>query len=469
MQRPVGFWVPQLSSPPDVFRARRARLAELRKGGNKPVVLASGWARPRNFAHNVYPFRAESHFLYFAGAHIEGALLWMHGSNACLFMEPPDPEMELWAGRAKTLEQWSEVLGIVVRPLEEFALEVEPVCLPPQDEETAGWMASLLERPVDAQFGPDLEGADRALRDQVVKCRLVHDEGAVEQLKLAAEGSAEAHRVGMRATRRATREAEVRGAMEGALIAAGLCPGYTPIVTMHGEILHAERSDGMLESGQLLLCDVGGETREGWNGDITRTWPVSGKFSPTQRDAYQAVLDVQKSAIDGARPSVDYADLHLRAVRQMAEALVDLGILKGGTTDTLVETGAASVFFPHGLGHLLGLDVHDMEDLGDAAGYGPGQKRSQHPSLSTLRLRRVLQENMCVTIEPGFYQVPLLLERAKADQRVRELIDWKRLEAFSDVRGIRIEDDVLVGDQGARVLSAAAPKEISEIEALLAE
>jgi Xaa-Pro aminopeptidase len=462
-----------VQSHSSVFRARRERLAklrlsELRKGEKTPVILASGWARPRNFAHNVYPFRAESHFLYFVGAHIEGALLSLSGSSACLFMEPPDPEMELWMGRAKTLSEWSEQLGLPVRPLEEFTLDVEPACIPPQDEETASWMAALLERPVDAQLGPDLEGADADLGAQIIECRLFHDDGAVAQLELAAEGSAAAHRAGMRATRHATREREVRGAMEGALVAAGLCPGYTPIVTTHGEILHAERSDGALTSGQLLLCDVGGETREGWNADITRTWPVNGEFSPTQRDVYQAVLDVQERAIEGVRVGVDYAELHLQALRHMAESLVDLGILKG-TTDALVETGAASVFFPHGLGHLLGLDVHDMEDLGDAAGYAPGQKRSAHPTLSTLRLRRVLKENMYVTIEPGFYQVPLLLERAKADASVRQFVDWSRLEAFSDVRGIRIEDDVLVGEKGPRVLSASAPKEIAEIEALLAE
>lgn len=456
------------ASPPEIFRARRERLLGLRQREKTPAALASGWARPRNFAHNVYPFRAESHFLYFVGVHIEGALLLMQGSNSCLFMEPPDPEMELWMGRARTLEQWSEALGLLVRPLAELEFEVEPACLPPQDEETAGWMSVLLERAVDAQLGPELEGADARLAAQVIECRLVHDEGAVAQLALAALGSASAHRAGMRATRGATSETEVRGAMIGALVAEGLYPGYTPIVTTHGEILHAERSDGGLESGQLLLCDVGGETREGFTADITRTWPVSGKFSPTQRDIYQAVLQVQKRAIEGVRSGVDYADLHLRAVRQTAEALVDLRILKG-TTDALVETGAASVFFPHGLGHLLGLDVHDMEDLGDAAGYAPGQERSEHPTFSTLRLRRVLRENMCVTIEPGFYQVPLLLERAKTDARVSQLIDWNRLEEFSDVRGIRIEDDVLVGAQGASVLSAEAPKEISEIEDLLAD
>ncbi len=393
-------------------------------------------------------------------------MLVLEGDRVALFVEPSDPEMELWAGRARTLDEWSEALAIPVRPLSELALRTTPACLPPQDEETAAWMSVLLRREVEAQSGPHLSGADVLLADQLVACRLSYDEAAQHQLAFAAETSAAAHRAGMRATRGATRETEVRGAMVGALIGAGLVPGYTPIVTTQGQILHAERSDGALNSGDLILCDVGGETREGFNADITRTWPVSGRFSPTQRDIYQGVLDVQKKAASGVGPGVNYADLHLAAVRNVAEFLRDLGVLRGGL-DELVQSGAASVFFPHGLGHLLGLDVHDMEDLGDRAGYGENQERDAHPTLATLRLTRVLKAGMCVTIEPGFYQVPLLLERARADARVAQLIDWQRLGSFSDVRGIRIEDDVLVSDGGGIVLSDAAPKEIEHIEQML--
>jgi Xaa-Pro aminopeptidase len=230
--------------------------------------------------------------------------------------------------------------------------------------------------------------------------------------------------------------------------------------------LHAASSAGALSPGDLILCDVGGETPEGYTADITRTWPVSGEFSPTQRDIYVLVLAVQKAAVAGAVSGVNYAALHERAGRAFAEGLAELGILRG-SSDELFESGAASLFFPHGLGHLLGLDVHDMEDLGDRAGYGSGAVRSLHPAFTALRLNRTLLPGMCVTIEPGFYQVPLLLERARADNAVRHLVNWDRLADFSDVRGIRIEDDVLITEREPEVLSRDAPKEISEVCAVV--
>src|SRR5690606_16171315 len=191
-----------------------------------------------------YPFRAESHFLYFVGEHIEGAVLLFEGDEVCLYVDPPDPEMELWAGRARTLAEWSEALKLPVRPLDELDTASTAACVPPQDEETAAWMSALLQRHVDAQAGPALRGADAILAGQVIACRLLHDEAARRQMAIAAEKSAHAHIAGMKATRGSTRETEIRGAMEGALIALGLVPGYTPIVTTHGEILHAERSEG---------------------------------------------------------------------------------------------------------------------------------------------------------------------------------------------------------------------------------
>ncbi len=450
-----------------IFEARRARLSRLLGArGVERAVLASGWARPRNFAHNVYPFRAESHFLYLVGLHLEGALLVFERGQFRLFVTPQDAEMALWEGRHATPRELGLELELDVRALAEFEADAEFACLPPQDEETAGWLGALLDRDIVPQSGPELEGLDAELAESMVELRLVHDEAAIEGLRHAAAVSAAAHVAGMRATRGASHEYVVRGAMEGAIAAAGMRNSYIPIVSVRGEILHNTVSRGVLEPGQLLLADVGAETEEGWAGDITRTWPTSGHFSPTQRDLYQLVLDVQLGAIDGVREGVRYLDLHRLAGRRMGEGLVDLGILKG-RADDLYARGAVAVFFPHGLGHLLGLDVHDMEDLGDRAGYDAGSSRSEKPGESALRLDRVLARDQVVTIEPGFYQSPLLLERARSNPALAELIDWERLAHFADVRGIRIEDDVRVGDGPAEVLSQAAPKRIAELEALI--
>ena len=201
----------------------------------------------------------------------------------------------------------------------------------------------------------------------------------------------------------------------------------------------------------------------GWASDLTRTWAVTGKFSPTQRDLYEVVLAAHDACIEKMRPGVEYRDIHLLAASVIAQGLVDLGILQGQVSD-LVERDAHALFFPHGVGHLVGLDVHDMEDLGDLAGYEAGRKRSDRFGLGFLRLNRPLQPSMLVTIEPGFYQVPAILKDPQTRSKYQDVVNWERLDQFSDVRGIRIEDDVLVTEEGTQVLTADLPTQADEIE-----
>jgi Xaa-Pro aminopeptidase len=217
----------------------------------------------------------------------------------------------------------------------------------------------------------------------------------------------------------------------------------------------------------LLLADVGAETSMGWAADVTRTWPVSGKFSPTQRAIYDVVLAAHDACIDRISPGVEYQDIHLLAARIMAEGLVDLGILRGHVED-LVEMDAHALFFVHGIGHLIGLDVHDMEDFGDLAGYQQGRVRSSRFGLGYLRLNRVLQAGMLVSIEPGFYQVPAILNNPEIRTKYKDSVKWEELEKFADVRGIRIEDDIIVTEGGREVLTAKLPTKALEIEELVA-
>jgi Xaa-Pro aminopeptidase len=241
---------------------------------------------------------------------------------------------------------------------------------------------------------------------------------------------------------------------------------YNSIVTVHGEVLHNECYHNSIQPQDLLLADVGAETPNGWAADITRTWAVSGKFSATQRDIYEIVLKAHDDCIAKLRPGVEYQDIHLLAAQIIAEGLVDLGILKGKPQD-LVAMDAHALFFPHGVGHLLGLDVHDMEDLGDIAGYEPGRSRSDRFGLEYLRLNRPLESGMLVTIEPGFYQVPAILNNSEFRARYQDIINWDRLAQFDDVRGIRIEDDVLITDTGKEVLTEKLPTKVEEIEDLV--
>jgi Xaa-Pro aminopeptidase len=236
---------------------------------------------------------------------------------------------------------------------------------------------------------------------------------------------------------------------------------------VHGEVLHSEHYHNPLQTGDLLLADVGAETSTGWAADVTRTWPVSGKFSPTQRAIYDVVLAAHDACIDCISPGVEYQDIHLLAARVMAAGLVDLGILRGNVDD-LVEMDAHALFFVHGIGHLIGLDVHDMEDLGDLAGYQAGRTRSSRFGLGFLRLNRVLRPRMLVSIEPGFYQVPAILNNSENRAKYKNIVKWDELEKFADVRGIRIEDDILVTEEGREVLTGKLPTKALDIEELVA-
>jgi Xaa-Pro aminopeptidase len=448
-------------TPPAAFAARRARLSAAFSG---PALFISGLSRPRNFAGNRYPFRAESHFLYFLGRPIEGAALLVEPGSATLFAPWPDPEAELWGGKQPSLDDLSRELEIEVRPIDEFSPHDELATLPAQDAESSIWQSELVAREIIHGSGFELEGRDRALGDAVIDIRLENDEAALAQMRFAADVAERAHRAGMRTTRPGQREFQVRAEMEAAICASGCACSYNSIVTVHGEVLHNERHDGLLTGSDLLLADVGAETPEGWASDVTRVWPARGEFSSTQRALYDVVLASQRAAITKVAPGVRYLDVHRAAGLEMLRGLIDLGIFSGDLAD-LYARGAAALFFPHGIGHLLGLDVHDMEDLGDRAGYAPGRVRSKNAGDRYLRLDRDLRAGMVVTIEPGFYQIAGLLSNAAEVGGLEAALDRKRLNDFADVRGIRIEDDVLVTNSGCEVLTRAIPKTADEVEA----
>lgn len=443
---------------------RRAKLLEALAG--RPALIPSGRARPRNYAANPYPFRASSHFLYFVGIPLEDAGLWLDGARAVLLLDPQERSDALWHGPLPSHAELASSLGLELAPwsaLSRLRAGRPSATVPPLGRTQAEQLASWLSRPTE---GLGRDQLDAPLLDAIVALRLMHDEAALEELQRAADHSVAAHRAGMRATAPGIREQEVCAVMEYELARAGSGTAYGSIVSVHGEVLHNHRHDNVLRDGDLLLCDVGGETDTGYAADITRTWPVSGRFSATQRTIYELVLAMQSDAIAAVRPGARYRDIHLVAARTLIDGLVQLRVLDGNV-DALLEDGAHALFFPHGIGHLLGLDVHDMEDLGDRAGYAPGRTRSAQFGLGYLRLDRDLAPGMLVTIEPGFYQVPSLLADPRAVGLSDRALDRTRLAAFADVRGIRIEDDVLVTDDGARVLTEALAKRPDDVEALV--
>lgn len=447
----------------DTLRLRRQQLANLI---DFPAILWSGSNTPRNFPANPFLFRASSHFLYFAGLPLSNAAIRLETGKLELFIDDPSPNSALWHGKMPTREEIAQKIGAdVARPMAELESWVEDAAtIAIQDAATWTQQTQLLNRWILPESPP--EGIDLELAKAIVSIRLTHDQAALTELRKAAAVTVEAHKAGMAATPQAKLEAEVRAAMEGVIIAHNMTTSYNSIVTVHGEVLHNEQYHHPLQPGDLLLADVGAETQMGWAGDVTRTWPVSGKFSSTQRDIYNVVLAAHDACIAKIHPGVEYGDIHLLAATVIAEGLVELGILQGNPQD-LVEMDAHALFFPHGIGHLLGLDVHDLEDLGDLAGYEEGRERSDRFGLGYLRLNRPLRPGMLVTIEPGFYQVPAILNDANLRSKYENVVNWQRLSEFADVRGIRIEDDVLVTTAGSEVLTAALPNSASAVENLV--
>lgn len=444
---------------------RRARVtAHL---GNRPALVAAGAPRPRGTYRGLLPFRAASHFLYLFGLHLpRGMGLW-NGVEWQLYLPEPGPDAALWTGPEPGPNELAELLGLPVLPRPRLgdAVARRPVAtLPAPDVETCVEQSTLLDRMIRPGT---LAAVDEPLADALIELRLRHDAAAVAGLEDAAAATVAAHTAGLRATKPGVAERAVRAALEGELLRRGFSTSYNSIVSVHGEVLHNEDHHHSLAAGDLLLVDAGAETSGGWAGDVTRTWPVGGHYSPAQRDLYDVVLTAQTAATAAIRPGLRYLELQGIASLAMAKGLVALGILAGDPAE-LVADGVVALFFPHGVGHLIGLDVHDLDDLGDRATYAPGRTRSTLPGLKALRLDRDLEPGMAVTVEPGFYQVPAILRdpdrTAVAGARLRR----DRLAAFADVRGIRIEDTVLVTSDGHQNLTASLPKEAATIESAMA-
>lgn len=445
---------------------RRQQLAQQFEG---QALLWSGTAVARNFAANHFPFRASSHFLYFAGLPLQNAVLGLEAGQLTLFWDEPHPDAALWQGPSSSRAAIAAQIGAETHfPLSAVSTWAQnaatlPALHPSIQEQQRECLGRTIH-PI-SQGGPGAgDERDYQLATAVIQLRLQHDDFALTQLQQAAQITVEAHLHGMQSTLNHTSEAAIRADIESVMMAYQCPTAYASIVTVHGEVLHNDTYPHALMPGDLLLVDAGAETPLGWAADVTRTWPVSGHFSPTQRDLYEIVLAAHDACIAEVAPGVEFCDLHLLAAQAIAAGLVEVGILKGQPED-LVEQDAHALFFPHGIGHLLGLDVHDMEDLGDLAGYAPGRQRCDRLGLRYLRLDRPLCPQMLVTIEPGFYQIPALLNNSNLRQQYGDCVNWERLAQFEDVRGIRIEDDVLVTAEGCQVLTSALPTQAEDVEA----
>ena len=455
------------------YERRRETLLAADEPASGLVLLLGNEQTAMNYRANPYPFRQDSTFLYSCGIDEPGlaGILDLDEGTSRLYGDDPDLDEVVWMGQRPTVREYADRSGIpetssLAALPDDLAAALRadrPVhVLPPYRANQYQRLGTLLDRPPDRIDDTASESLIRAVVDQ----RLRKTSEEVEQLERAVDVTAEMHEAAMRRVHPGDTEREIAGHLTGIAEAQGRGLSFRPTCSIHGEVLHNHAYSNELQEDDLLLVDAGAASPEHYAGDITRVTPVGGTFTPRQRAVYQGVLAAQQAAIAAIEPGVPFRDLHLLSARILTEHLIEMGLMTGPAEDA-VAAGAHALFFPHGLGHMLGLDTHDMENLGDdVVGYAPDQARSEQFGLHTLRLARPLERGFVVTVEPGCYFIPELIQRWKRDDRHADFIDYDTVEAFVDFGGIRIEDDVLVTNKGPRVLGPGIPKAIDEVEQL---
>ena len=453
---------------PDTFAARRAALADAVPGGL--IVLLGNGPAPMNYAANLYPFRQDGSFRYYTGLDAPSLALTLDADSgaATLYGREATLADRVWDGERPTLGERAEDAGVPqTAPPEALAEAVAAArrrgravhVLPPYRAEHRLRLAGLLG------LAPDGVAASEPLTDAVIAQRLLKTDAEVAEIEQALMIADEMHQTAMWMAQPGTTEYEVAAALESVAHSLGSHLSFPPIVSTRGEVPHHRATGYELEAGDLLLHDAGCVAPDsGYAADVTRVSPVGGTFSERQRAVYELVLRAQLACIDGCAPGVSFRDLHDLASRTLAAGLVDLGLLRGDV-DEIVAAGAHGAFFHHGLGHPMGLDVHDLEGLGeDRVGYGDEATRSTQFGTEYLRFARTLRPGHVMTIEPGLYFNAVLFEIWRAEGRHADMIDYDEAERWVGFGGVRIEDDVLITADGHRVLGPPIPKTPEEVE-----
>lgn len=455
----------------NTYQTRRARLKkDLKSGlllfmGNNEIGM--------NYAGNTYHFRQDSNFLYFFGIDKPGlaAVIDIDNDREIIFGDDLSMEDIVWMGAMPGMKVLAEQVGVrevlPSRRLSSFLKKAKKSgsavhFLPPYRHDNMLLLKDMLQIPVAKLKNSASEAFIRA----VVAQRSNKSGEEIAEMERAVDISGAMHVAAMKDAREGQVEAQLAGMVEGMAVAGGGNLSYPVILSVNGQILHNHYHGNVLKKGQMVLGDFGAETAMHYAGDITRTFPVAGKFTTKQRDIYEIVLDAEINAIAALRPGTAYRDVHLAAARRMAEGLKALGLMQGDL-DEAVALGAHALFFPHGLGHMIGLDVHDMEDLGEQfVGYSDKVTRSTQFGTAYLRLARELEPGFVLTVEPGIYFIPQLIDQWRRKKMFESFINYAALKKYRDFGGIRIEDNVLITEKGHRVLGTPIPKRVEEVEAL---
>ena len=443
----------------ETYVNRRAELKKLVKSGI--IILFGNNESPANFpANGYYPFRQDSTFLYYFGPKRDGlvGVIDVDNDKELLIGNDIDIDDIVWYGSVDSVHDMAENAGVKESaPMKQLQVICDNAMkekrtihfLPPYRHDTMIQIFDLLGIHPSKQR----EAASVELIKAVVKMRSTKEQQEIEEIERACAIGYKMHTTAMRVTKPGVTEKYVGGQVNGIANSYGAMVSFPTIFSQHGEIMHGNPSMAVLESGRLALCDCGGETMEHYCSDNTRTFPVNGKFTQRQLEIYSIVEDCHDLALKISKPGVKYFDVHMDVCRLMTDRLKELGLMMGDTEEA-VRAGAHAMFLPHGLGHMMGMDVHDMEGLGQTYVGFDDETRPNLEQFGTncLRMGRRLEEGFVVTDEPGIYFIPALIDEWRAKGLHKDFINYEKLETYKDFGGIRIEDDILITSDGCRFL-----------------
>ena len=466
----------------DVYARRRqtlvAKMADSAAEGKRGIALFIGNTEaPAQYKDNCYKFRQDSTWLYFFGIDqpLYAAIIDLDNGNETIFANDVEIGDIIWMGPQPSVASVAASVGVeksapytdLNAAVAKVLAEGRPVhFVKPSRYYNTMKIASLLGCGTDEVAGR----FSLALTKAIISMRLVKEDCEIEVIDDACNLGYEMHTVARNSIVPGIIEQEIVGKLDGVTLSKGWGVSFPTILTQHGETLHNHLHDKIIEPGKLMVIDAGAESNVHYASDFTRTYPTSGKFTAKQREIYQIVCDCNEFAFSMTRPGISYREVHLKTMHLMLEELRALDIVRGDVQD-MVEAGIAGLFMPHGLGHNMGLDVHDMEDYGENyVGYDDDQSRSPQLGLGSLRMARKLVPGNVITDEPGIYFIPALIEKWKSEKTDQGFVNYSKLESYYDFGGIRLEDDVLVTADGARRLGKERlPSSPDDVEAAMAK
>ena len=459
----------------DIYSARRA---ELRRRIGKGIILLPGNVEsPFNYPNNTFHFRQDSTFMYFFGHSVPAlaGVIDVESGEETLYGDDFTVEDIIWMGPQPTIRNFADEVGVAqAKPMAKLQEDVrraislgrEVHYLPPYRGETILMMSDMLG------IHPSMLHARKSwdLLFAVAEMRERKGEEEIAALEEAFEIGYQMHTAAMRNTRAGRTEHEVAGIVDGMALRYGTGVSFTTILSQHGEVLHNHDHSGTMQDGRLVLCDAGGEHLNGYVSDHTRTFPVSGKFTQKQKDIYNIVLAAHDAAAAALRPDMMYTEYSDAAFHTLIEGLKGLDLVRGSVDDA-IAAGAAYLFMPHGLGHGIGLDVHDCENIGERSfSFAEVEERAKQSACCITRAWWRLQPGTVLSNEPGIYFVPDLIDKYKAEGKCKGIVNYDKLEEYRDFGGIRLEDDMIVTATGSKQIgSKQIPITVEDVEAVLGQ